>query len=318
MDFVARIEQAFERIRPHAYYTPVMGAKNMCPGLGAELALKCENMQHTGSFKLRGALNKVLTAQEQGAPLEFMTASTGNHGAAVTFATQLVGGSVTVYVPDDASGGKVAKVQAMGARLIRHGSDCIEAEAQARQHAADAGMAYISPYNDWDVAAGQGTVALEVLQQVEGLEAVFVAVGGGGLISGIAAYMKAKAPHIQVIGCSPEASAVMIHSVRAGKILDLPSDPTLSDATAGGVEANSITFPMVSELVDRFVLVPEQETRDMLRHFLQTQQMLIEGAAAMALAACKMHAADFPQGKVAVILCGGNIDIPVLKTVLVT
>jgi len=153
-------------------------------------------------------------------------------------------------------------------------------------------------------------------EQLGQLDAVFVATGGGGLISGIAGYLKAEMPHVEVIGCSPENSQVMVQSVAAGEILDLPSLPTLSDGTAGGVEADSVTFGPCSQLVDRYVTVTEEEIAESLRAFMATHHMLIEGAAAMTLAAYRKERHRFKDQNVVVVLCGANIGLDVLKEVL--
>ena len=178
------------------------------------------------------------------------------------------------------------------------------------------GLAFVSPYNDLQVVGGQGTLGIELARQAPGLEVVFVALGGGGLISGIAAVLKSLNPNVQVVGCSPENSQVMIQSLHAGKILDLPSQPTLSDGTAGGVEPGSITFGLCQELVDDLITVSEDEIKAALLAFLDIHHMLIEGAAAVPLAALLKHKARFAGRQAAVVLCGANISLETLKSVL--
>ena len=283
---------------------------------GGTLLLKCENLQHTGSFKARGALNKLLSLSEAERSRGIVTASTGNHGAAVAFALGKLGASGTVYLPENAAPTKIAAIERLGARVAFHGTDGGATEVYARRYAEENGLTYLSPYNDAQVIGGQGTIALELLQQHQPLDAVFVAVGGGGLIAGIAGWLKAKAPTTQIIGCSPEASQVMIQSVRAGRILDLPSDPTLSDGTAGGIEPGTITLPLVTRDVDGFETVTEAEIAAALRQCLDTHHMLIEGAAAMALA-CYLKQRERWRGKtVVVLLCGANIGLEALGQVL--
>lgn len=315
MDLQRRVREAEGRIRPFVFQTPFVRSEFLAAELGAELWLKCENLQHTGSFKVRGVFNRLLV-EPAGIPPRVITASTGNHGAALAYATSRLGSSATVFVPTDASGGKVALVERLGATIRRHGDDSAKTEAHARVVGRETGEFYLSPYNDIEVVAGQGSIAVELARQGPKLDAIFVAVGGGGLISGIAGFLDAVSPETKIYGCSPEPSAVMIRSVAAGEILDIPSGPTLSEGTAGGVEAGAITFPLVRELVDEFVVVPEEQTRRTLREFLEVEQMQIEGAAAMALAACRMKAAEFPGGRVAVVLCGGNIDLQTIRRIL--
>ena len=307
-ELAERTRLAQERIRPHVRETPLEPSRFLEDELGARLWLKCEHLQHTGSFKVRGALNKLLVLESQGPLPELVAASTGNHAAAVAYAASIVGARVTVFVPAGASPEKLARAEGLGARIEHHGTDGVEAELRARTWAAEHDAVYVSPYNDLDVVAGQGTLARELVRQAPPLAAVFCAMGGGGLAAGIAGTLAELSPTTRVYAASPEPSAVLIHSLAAGKILDLPSGATISDGTAGGVEPNAVTFPLVRELVDTTVVVPEELARRTLREYLRAREAPIEGAAAVALAACRMHANAFPRGDVAVVLCGGNLD----------
>jgi threonine dehydratase len=177
-------------------------------------------------------------------------------------------------------------------------------------------MTYVSPYNDPLVVGGQGTVGVELDRQLDRIDAVFVSLGGGGLISGIAAHLRTVRPDVTVVGCSPENSQVMIQSVRAGKILDLPSRPTLSDGTAGGVERGAITFDLCRELVDDFVTVTEEEIANHWREFTTTHHMMIEGAAAVAIASFMKLRDRFAGNNVVVVLCGANISPDTVKGLL--
>ena len=177
-------------------------------------------------------------------------------------------------------------------------------------------MTYISPYNDPQVIGGQGTIAVELAKQLDQIDTVFVALGGGGLISGIAGYLKSIQPDVRIIGCSPANSQVMIESVKAGKILDLPSLPTISDGTAGGVEPDSITFDLCRALVADYVTVTEAQIKESLRQYLHIHHMLVEGSAAVAIAAFVKEANRFKDKNVVVVLCGANISIETLKTIL--
>jgi threonine dehydratase len=177
-------------------------------------------------------------------------------------------------------------------------------------------LTYISPYNDPQVIGGQGTIAVELAQQLDQIDMVFVALGGGGLICGIAGYLKSIQPQVRIIGCSPANSQVMIESVKAGQILDLPSLPTLSDGTAGGVEADSITFDLCRDLVDDYETVSETEIKESLRQYMQVHHMMIEGSAAVALAGCIKQGQRLTGKNVVVILCGANISLETLKGIL--
>jgi threonine dehydratase len=310
------VSAAAQRIAPYVRRTLLDYSLSFSQKSGAAVYFKCENLQHTGSFKVRGAVNKLLSLSPAARERGVVTASTGNHGAACAYALQKVGGTGLVFVPETAVPAKLAAIRRRGVPIRTIGQDSVEAEAAARTHAAAHDMAYISPYNDLAVVAGQGTIGLELLDQLPALDAVFVSVGGGGLIGGVAAYLKAVKPMVTVVGCSPQHSCVMAQSVRAGKILDLPSLPTLSDGTAGGVEADAVTFPLCRDFVDRYVEVSEEQIAAALRDFLDLQHMLIEGSAAVAIAGFLQTSADFAGKKVAILLCGANISRATLRRVL--
>jgi threonine dehydratase len=245
-----------------------------------------------------------------------VTASTGNHGAATAFSLGQFDGSGIVFVPQDASPGKVQAIERLGAEVRYHGDDGAVTEAYARQYARDNRLTYISPYNDPQVIGGQGTIAVELIKQLDQIDMVFAALGGGGLICGIAGYLKSIQPRAKIIGCSPANSQVMIESVKAGQILDLASLPTLSDGTAGGVEPDSITFDLCRDLVDGYETVTETEIKESLRQYLQVHHILIEGSAAVALAGCLKQGGRLAGKNVVVVLCGANISPETLKEVL--
>ncbi len=315
-DLHQRIRQADARIRPYARETYVEPSPYYNDLGRAEVFFKCENLQHTGSFKTRGALNKILVMSPEERQRGAVTASTGNHGAAFAYALKQVGAEGVVFVPETASATKVAAIRRLGARVETFGRDSVETEAHARAYAQTHGMTYVPPYNDLDVIAGQGTIAAELERQLERVDAVFASVGGGGLISGVAAHAKRIWPDAQIIGCSPENSQVMAQSVRAGRLLDLPSLPTLSDGTAGGVEPGSITFPLCQALVDDWVEVSEEAIAESLRAFMAAHHMLIEGSAAVAIAGYLQMRERFVGKRVVIILCGANIDLSTLHHVL--
>ena len=315
MNLVSLVSRAEERIRPHVRETELELSEHFSRMTGARVYLKCENLQHTGSFKARGAFNCMLSLSETEAPAGFVAASTGNHGKAVAYALQQLDATGVIFMPNGSSTSKVEAIEEMGGEIRFEGTDCIESERAARAFATEKGFAYVSPYNDERVIAGQGTIGAELERQLDPIDTVFVSVGGGGLIGGVAGYLKKRAPDIRVVGCSPVNSAVMIDSVKAGEILDLPSEPTLSDATAGGVESDSITFELCRHYVDEYVKVTEAEIREGLREFTRAHDMPIEGSAAVALMACAktMNYAELQDKNVVVILCGGNINPETLR-----
>ena len=247
-DWQDKVEAAAARIAPLVRRTPVVQWPQ------AQAWLKLENQQVTGSFKARGGGHKLLCLSEQARATGVVTASSGNHGAGVAHAAQQLGCPLVVFVPEHADPEKIARIAALGADVHTYGEDCVDTEAHARAWADQTGRTYISPYNDLEVIAGQGTVAQELLEQVPKLDAVYVAVGGGGLISGIGSYLKSRRPNVEIIACSPSQSPAMHMCLAAGAIVDVPCGETLSDATAGGVEPGAVTFDLCQQVIDRSAL----------------------------------------------------------------
>jgi threonine dehydratase len=316
MDLPREVRVAEARIRPFVRETPVEHSHYLSQLGNAQVFLKCENLQHTGSFKVRGATNKLLALSPTERARGVVAASTGNHGAAVARSASQVGVTALVYVPEDADPSKLENIRRYGAEVRHHGRDCVIAEEFARHYAEEHSLPYVSGYNDAQVVAGQGTIGVELDRQLGDIDAVFVTLGGGGLLAGIAGYLKSLNPGVTVVACSPENSKVMVESVRAGEILDLPSLPTLSDGSAGGIEPGAITFELCRELIDEFVTVTEEEIAATLRSFIDAHHMLIEGAAAVAVAGYDVLRERFAGQQVAIVLCGANISAARLRDVL--
>ena len=312
----AGVVAAHARIRSLVRETPCLEAASLGAGSGGSVYLKLESLQHTGSFKARGATNRVLSLGDAERREGVVAASSGNHGAGVAWACRAARTRALIFVPETASPVKVDAIRRLGAEVRHFGTDGLDTELHARQVAADRGMTYLSPYNDRDVVAGQGTVAVELAVQLESLDAVYVAVGGGGLIGGMAAHLKAVMPHVKVIGAVPANSPVMAASVRAGRIIEMESLPTLSDGTAGGIERDSVTFPLCQELVDEWVEVSEPEIAAAMRACIEREHLLAEGAAGVALAAYARNASRHASERVCVVICGGNVSAVSLGRVL--
>lgn len=289
---------AEQRVRPWIVETPLVSPN-------PHLHFKLENQQHTGSFKARGAFNKLLGVRDSGLGARVIAASTGNHGAAVAYAAGKLGIQARIVVPQGANPKKLAAIQAAGATLEEYGTDGVESERFARAESERLSIPYVSPYNDPEVIGGQGTVGVELARQLSKADSVFIALGGGGLLAGVAAHLKSLWPSVRVIGCSPVNSAVMIESLRAGRVLELESKPTLSDGTAGGVEADTITFPLCRELADDLCTVTESEILAAMGRIRDELGMLVEGAAGVAYAGY-LRARD-RAGTAVVVLCGGNV-----------
>jgi threonine dehydratase len=307
---------AANRIKSYIRETPLDYSPYFSELTGANVYLKLENLQHTGSFKLRGAFNKLLTLSEEDRARGGVAASSGNHGAAIAYAMNELGVSGPIFVPEQTSSTKVDAIKRAGGDVRFFGTDGLDTETHAREYAAENGMVYLSPYNDPDVIAGQGTCGVEIAQQLNDVDAVFIAVGGGGLISGVGAFLKSVNPAMSVVSCQPAASAVMTESIKAGKIIDLPSEPTLSDGTAGGIEADAITFDICRDITDEFAVVSEEQIAEAMRGLIDAHHMLPEGAAGVALAGLLASGDKYRDKNVVVVICGGNVSRETLKKVI--
>lgn len=316
MNFPNEVTMAAERILPYIRETQFVNSDAFSNLLDADVYFKLENLQVTGSFKARGAMNKILSLTDSQKEKGVVSASTGNHGAAVAFAAGRLEISSTIYVPNDAPSVKLENMKDYGANIKIFGNDCVQSELRAREVSLSTGKTYVSPYNDPYVLSGQGTIGVEIGSQCDALDVMIISVGGGGLISGVASYLKSLWPNLYVIGCSPENSAVMIHSINEGKILDLESKPTLSDGTAGGVEADSITFPLCCEIIDESVLVTEQEITNAMVMYIEKEHQILEGAAGTAVAALIKKKESLKGKRVGVVICGGNISLDTVRGIL--
>jgi len=303
------IKAAAERIGGVIRETPVEHSAALSELTGCEVFLKLEHLQRTGSFKLRGASNRILGLSEAELRRGVVTASTGNHGLGVCYAARHAGAVATVYLPRDTSQSKISMMERLGGRIVFVDGDCLSAEVAARAAAEESGSVFVSPYNDLEVIAGQGTIGLELSKQIERLDTVFISVGGGGLIAGVAAHLKSVNPVIRVVGCWPENSRVMYECLRAGRIIEYPEQETISESTAGGVEPGSITFPLCRELIDDYALVSETEIREAMRLIAEKERWIIEGSAGVAVGAFLKNSRPHRDRNVAILLCGRNIDI---------
>ena len=305
--------RAAKRIAPLVRLTPLHHSVAFSERLGANIWFKLENRQETGSFKLRGATNRLLTLTDDQRARGCVAGSSGNHGAAVACAMQQLGVAGVIFVPKGTSSAKVEKIRQYDGRVEFFGTDGLDTEQHARAYAAQHDMFYLSPYNDEEVIAGQGTIGIEILGQLPDVDIVFIAVGGGGLIGGVGSVLKNHDPGIRVVGCQPVASPVMARSVEAGEILEMASEPTLSDGTAGGIEPDAITFPLNQAVVDEWVVVDEDEIVAAMRLYLRSESGAIEGAAGVAIAGLLASAAEIAGSNVVVLICGGNISAETLN-----
>jgi threonine dehydratase len=313
LDILGLVMEAQKRIRPFVRFTPLEPSADLGRENGGAVFLKLENIQHTGSFKVRGAFNRLLTLNDDQRRAGIITASSGNHGLAVAFGMQRLGVAGTIYVPEDVSSLKAGMLEKWGGVTRGYGADCGATEAHARRQAERAGHHYISPYNDPLIVGGQGTIGLEILDRLPNVDCIMVSVGGGGLIAGIAGAVKANSRAVRIVGCLPANSPVMAACVRAGRIVDVDIKPTLSDGTAGGVEHGAITLEPCRDLVDDWVLVSEAEIEDALVRVFDHHRLVIEGAAAVTVAGFLKMAPQLSGKTVALVICGGNIHVDAVK-----
>jgi threonine dehydratase len=296
--------------------TPLDEAGVFSERTGATILFKGEHLQRTGSFKLRGALNRVLSLNEEELKNGVVAASSGNHGIAVAQAALGCGVVATIYLPSSISSLKLTQMKRLGVDTVLVPGPYAECEKAAHLAASDHGKSFLSPYSDRDVIAGQGTIGLELVEQCPDLAAVFACVGGGGLIGGIGSYLKSQWPDVDIIGCYAESAPAMHECLKKGAIFDVPESETLSDGSAGGVEEGAITFPICQWVIDRHVVISETEIANAMRDTATHERFIIEGAAGVAVAAALKTASDYRGGKVAVVICGRNVALETFRTAL--
>ena len=307
---------AEERIRPHILQTPLIHSMPLSDRTGADVYLKMESEQHTNSFKARGAMNKVLSLAKEERALGVVTSSTGNHAQGVARACMFAGCPGTIYLPNGVDPSKVEAIQRYPVDLVFNDGNALETELHAKHQAAVQGKIWISPYNDPQIIGGQGTIGVELSQQLPSADDVIVTVGGGGLIGGIAVYLKAHMPGTRIIGGQPDRSAAMYHCIRAGRVVRTEQHETLSDGSAGDVEPGSITFPVCRDLVDDYILVSEEEIGEAIRFMVHEHHKIVEGSAGVAVASLLKRKDEFRGRTVVIVICGANIAASTLKTVL--
>lgn len=296
--------------------TPLDESSILSERTGTTFLMKCEHLQRTGSFKLRGALNRVLLLNEEERRKGIVASSSGNHGIATAHAARADGVDATIYLPDSVSPLKLANMKRLGANTVVVPGVYAECEKAAHEEVTRLGKTFFSPYSHPDVIAGQGTIGLELELQCPDLAAVYASVGGGAFIGGIGSYLKTKRPDVEIVGCWAENASAMHQCLERGEIFDVPEGETLSDGTAGAIEKGAITFPICQKVIDRHVLVNEEEIASAMRAIAAHERFIIEGSAGVAVAAALKTASDYRGKKIAVVICGRNIDIDTFRTVL--
>ncbi len=317
------VRAAYGRIRDSIAYTPAPHSAELSALTGQTVFLKLDNLQRTGAFKERGALNKILTLRPEEKACGVIAASAGNHAQAVAYHASAHGIRARIVMPETTPLNKVAKTSGYGAEVILHGANYDEAFAEATRLSAEGGWTFLHPFDDAAVIAGQGSIGLELLEQVEDLEAVVVPIGGGGLISGIACALKESKPSIRVVGVQTERLPSMLRARENGGPVTLPAAATVADGIAVR-RAGALTYPLVARYVDEIVTVDEEEIAQAILVLLESEKTLAEGAGAVALAALLQGRTSLSRPpslieqpvRTAVLVCGGNIDVSLLAMMI--
>ncbi|MBN1284669.1 MAG: pyridoxal-phosphate dependent enzyme [Anaerolineae bacterium] len=295
--------------------TPLLHSPVLSQRAGAPIYMKLESAQITGSFKLRGAANKMRNLSDEARARGVITVSSGNHGRAVAYVAGQLGVDAVVCLAGNVPANKVAGIKRYGAQVMIAGSSYDETTAHALALQKTRGLTFVHPFDDPDVIAGQGTTGLEILEDLPDVDTVIVPLSGGGLISGIALALKSASRAIRVIGVSMARAPVMYHCLQAGRIVSMPEEPTLADALVGGLgDVNHYTFDMCRELLDDAALVSEDEIAEAMAFMLDTHHLVVEGGGAVGVAAL-LSGKVTAGGPAAVVVTGSNVDTGLLAEI---
>jgi threonine dehydratase len=303
------VQQARERITSYVRHTPLLPLPALRSDLPPQLRLKLENLQVTGSFKARGVFNNLLQLDPAQRERGVITASGGNHGAALAYGAWRLGLPATIYLPEAASADRVARIAAWGAQVIKHGSVWDEAHQRAVAHAAETGQVYIHPFDAARTVAGQGTLGLELLDDLPDLDCVLIAIGGGGLIAGMAAAIKQRRRHVRIVGVEPTGAASMRYAVERGHVAPLPEVRTIADTLAPRAVSDR-TLELTQRYVDEIVTVGDAAMIDAMRWLWAECNQIVEPAGAAVIAALQVGAVDINQhARPVALICGGNAAV---------
>lgn len=308
---------AKKRIQNVVKPTPMIKAAALSQKHEAEVFLKLENLNPTGSFKLRGATNKILALSEAEQKKGVTTFSTGNHGLAVAFIAKKLKIPAVICISNRVPEAKVNKLEALGAEIKKVGYNQDDAERAAYTLEKEAGLTVIPPFDDKEIIAGQGTIGIEMIEMAPDLDIAVIPVSGGGLFSGIAYYLKQINPAIHIVGVSMEKSAVMYESIKQGRVVELKEQDTLADSLLGGIgQNNQYTFQMVQSYIDEFILLTEAEIAVAMKYIFESLKLVVEGAAATGLAVLYHQKINFKGKNVATVVTGHNVDTATVLNVI--
>jgi threonine dehydratase len=310
------IWEAAERIRPHIRHTPLLREKSMDKLLGCQAYLKPEMLQISGAFKLRGALSKILSLTPDEMKKGIITSSSGNHGQSCAFIGQMLGIHTTVVVPEDAPAIKIENARAMGANVITWNRKYIERIKKVREEIAEHGYILVHPYEDYTVMAGQGTIGLEIMEDLPDVDTVLVPIGGGGLISGISTAIKESKPNVRVIGVQAAACGAYHASRQNGYPSEVTPRPTVADGLTA-IRVSEFTYPIIEKYVDDIVAVEEEDIKEAVRLVAREAKLVAEPSACVCIAALLSHRVKTqPDEKVCSVLTAGNWDINLIGKIL--
>ena len=307
--------KARKRVQRWVRRTPLEHSLDLSSRTGAEVYLKLENYQVTGSFKIRGATNKILQLSEEDKKKGVVTASSGNHAQGLGYAAKQLGVRAKIVVPEMTPKVKIDAIKRYEVELIIEGKEYMDSERLAQKIEKEEGMTFISAYNDVDLIRGQGTLALEMIEDQPDLDTIFVPVGGGGLASGVSSVYKA-ATDATIIGVQSESSPVMYECIKEGHIHEIPLSDTYAEGLHGGLEQGSATFEICRDNIDDWIIITEEDVLGAISYMLHENHMLVEGAGAVGVAALLAHPARFRDRKIGVIVSGGNLGMETLRLVL--
>mgnify|MGYP000129594387 CR=1 FL=1 len=316
LDVPQLVLDAVERTKDHLTPTPLEFSRYLSDQIEGEVWLKMDCMQRTASFKFRGACNKVMSLSQEEIDKGVVAASTGNYALAVAEAVRIRGGRATIYVGNDLDQSRLGILRSHGLDIIVSNGDAWAAEREARRVGDEEGKIYVSPYNDPLVIGGQGTCGYEISKQLPDLDAAFFACGAGGLLSGSSGWLKSISSNIKCYGVSPENSPVMHDSVKAGKMLEMETFPTLADTCGGGVDLDSITLELCRRHVDEMMLLTEAEIEYAVRILFFEHRLVVEGSSALGVGGLLKRKDELRGKKIVAAVCGRNIDLEVFKRII--
>lgn len=309
------IEQATLRLRNIVHKTPLCSSRTFSEMSGAELYLKCENLQKTGSFKVRGAYNKICKMAQNGESAAVVASSAGNHAQGVAYAASSVGVSSTIVMPRSAPIAKIAATQGYGAKVVLHGDCYDDAYAKALEIQQQTGAVFVHPFDDLDIIAGQGTLASEIFHDLPSVDVVLIPAGGGGLLAGMAAYIKQVNPRVRVVGVQAQGADAIAQSFACRQYVCTEHSMTIADGIAVKMPGK-ITMDLILRYVDELVTVSDDEIADAILLLLERNKMVVEPAGAVSLAAAVNRRTDLEGKRAVCVLSGGNMDVSMIHKVV--